>query len=254
MALNKVTEKIQGHPDWHATSLADFEEWVDIVQDRTDTTIFRGQRKYWPLLPSISRNHDLEMVLVHERELLEKFKKEAPRTLQLVPKSDWDWLVVAQHHGLPTRLLDWTFDAYVALWFALYKAESDDSKPEVWVMNPLKDDVIQSLDKARPFSGKRTKVFKPNFNIPRVKVQKGCFTLFKYVERGSKGFVRLEQNKYLSNRLERIRISKNFLKTILNQLSVMGFTKEMMYPDTDEVARKIKKEVLEKDTQQARWS
>lgn len=246
MALNKVTEKILGHPDWHATSLEDFEEWIDIVQDRTDTTIFRGQRRYWPLLPSISRNHDSEMVLVHERELLEKFKKEAPRTLQLVPKSDWDWLVVAQQHGLPTRLLDWTFDAYAALWFALYKAESDDSKPEVWVMNPLKDDVIQFLDKTRPFSGKRTKVFKPKFNIPRVKVQKGCFTLFKYVERSSKGFVPLERNIYLRKRLERIRISANSLKTILKQLRVMGYTKRMMYPDTDEVARMIKKEVLEK--------
>ena len=42
MALNKVTEKIQGHPDWHATSLEDFEEWVDIVKGRTDTTIYRG--------------------------------------------------------------------------------------------------------------------------------------------------------------------------------------------------------------------
>jgi len=71
--------------------------------------------------------------------------------------------------------------------------------------------------------------------------------LFKYVERSSKGFVPLEQNKYLRKRLERIRIFSYSLETILKQLRVMGYTKEMMYPDTDEVARKIKKEVLEKD-------
>ena len=186
------------------------------------------------------------MVLVHERELLEKFKNEAPRTLQLVPNSDWDWLVVAQHHGLPTRLLDWSFDPYAALWFALEKAKLDDSKPEVWVMSPLKDDVVQALDKTRPFSGKRTKVFKPNFNIPRVRAQKGCFTLFKYVERISKGFVPLEQNKYLGKRLERVRISTNSLNIMLNQLRAMGYKKSMMFPDTDGVARKIKKEVFGK--------
>jgi FRG domain len=246
MALIKVSNKIQGHPDWHATSLEDFEEWVEIVKGKTDTTIYRGQRNYWPLLPSISRNNDLEMVLVHERELLEKFKNEAPRTLQLVPNSDWDWLVVAQHHGLPTRLLDWSFNPYVALWFAIKKAKLNDSNPEVWVMNPLIDDVVQSLDKARPFSGKRTKIFKPNFNIPRVRAQNGCFTLFKYVESVSKRFVPLEKNKYLGKRLVRVRITKNSLTIILKQLRAMGFKKSMMFPDTDGVARKIKEEVFSK--------
>lgn len=244
MALNKETQFIHGHPVWNATSLEDFEEWVDSVKDRTETTIFRGQRKDYNLLPNISRNDNAGNLLVQERALLARFKKEAPRCLQIVPRNDWEWLVVAQHHGLYTRLLDWTYDPYVALWFALEKAAKKDSRPEVWVMNPLADDVIDSFEHSRPFSGKRTKIFKPSFDIPRVRAQKGCFTLFKYVEKSEKGFVPLERNKYLRRRFERVRIAKRVATTIIAQLKAMDYTRSIMYPDIDEVARRVQSKVL----------
>ena len=55
-----------------------------------------------------------------------------------------------------------------------------------------KDDVIKSLEKARPFQGNRTKLFHTSFKIPRIKKQKGCFILFKYIEKMESGFVRLD--------------------------------------------------------------
>jgi len=198
MALNKVTELLHGHPDWHATSLSDYEEWIDKTKKNSSMTIFRGQRRYWPLLPGISRNNSVDTILRDEKILFSKFKKEAERCLHLIPETDWDWLVVAQHHGLPTRLLDWTHNPYIGLWFAIERAHKEGSQPEVWSLKPEKADIITSLDKTRPFSGKRTKVFNTSFSIPRIRAQMGCFTLFRYVEKSEKGFVPLESDLLLN--------------------------------------------------------
>jgi hypothetical protein len=69
-----------------------------------------------------------------ERHLLRNFRKYA-RGTPMPDDSDWTWLALAQHHGLPTRLLDWTYSPYVALHFATAHPESFDRDGVIWCVD-----------------------------------------------------------------------------------------------------------------------
>jgi FRG domain len=100
----------------HLTDLLYEDSWVESLGLFRSRFVFRGEPS-----PSIRLRTSLQRLGRFagsiEPHLLRNFRKFAPPS-EAFGDSLWNWLALAQHHGLPTRLLDWTFSPYVALHFA----------------------------------------------------------------------------------------------------------------------------------------
>jgi len=107
--------------------------WNEGIGRYRSSFVFRGlSDKTYPMDTSLMRLGGPYKEL--EKHLLRNFRKYA-QSMAGELGSFWRLLTVAQHYGLPTRLMDWTYSPYVALHFATENLERFDADGVIWVVN-----------------------------------------------------------------------------------------------------------------------
>ena len=227
-------------------SVSSFKEFQDIILaiPIEELTLYRGQNTDKALLPKIAR-YNVNDVQKVEREMLEDFQRRSLHLIDLHPGNSWDWLALAQHHGMATRLLDWTENPLIALWFSMATKEQIATEYSVvWGFRVPPEDIVASTDRLNPFEEGTTKVFRPNHITKRISAQFGWFTIHKYNEQHK--FVAFENNKDYSDKLFKIEVRSECFSECKRRLHNFGINSASMYPDIDGLAKHVEWLYLEK--------
>jgi len=120
---------------------------------------FRGLvNAEWPLITTMARTKG---ALENERALMNRFKQNALEFLDRPPQDEWEWLFLMRHHGLPSRLLDWTESPLIGLYFAVTPVlhggasesdltRDDDKDGALWCLLPKELNRVSPLYSSGP--------------------------------------------------------------------------------------------------------
>jgi len=205
-------------------------ELFHIFEGRTSGRImyFRGQVRDWSLRPSLARESVTEQERAKESECFEKLAEVLPNV------NDWERATIAQHYGVPTRLLDWSENPLVGIYFALDDKNYDKEDGVIWVFED-RTFVVKKVASLRDDSGlRKLKYPRPyrawkdlQLEIPRTKAQRGSVTS---QPDSSKEFNEqtFDQN---TQSLKKFIVPKQSKTQLRKQLEILGVTEERLFPD-----------------------
>jgi hypothetical protein len=207
--------------------------------------LFRGQNKDWDLIPKLVRLKLKGELKTIEKLMFNEFKRTSIPLSQLQPKSDWDVIALAQHHGLPTRLLDWTYSAIVALWFAVNETAPNkeggiENYGVVWLLKTKPKNF--DIDEESPFSNKNTRIFRPNIISQRISAQSGVFTVHKFISNNPSlkhDVVQFNTHKGFKDRLIKIKIPHEKFPDLRVKLNLAGINASTVFPDIDGLCKHL---------------
>lgn len=189
---------------------------------------YRGENSSgYKLRPKLGRSKfdSEENWLEAEDSAFREFRRRSYPFLQSRPASEMEWLALAQHHGLATRLLDWTENPLVAAFFALRNWE----EPGHRIIYALDTEDFNFIDEEEsPFQITEVVLHEPNHLSPRITAQHGLFTvhpnpirIFRHVK------------------LQRWRINSSAVIDMMVALDNLGFNAEALFPGLDGVAGRV---------------
>lgn len=234
-------------------TLSDYMAVFHTVVSSPDTYWFRGHSDAsWTLTPSALR-YDTKAKRDAALKLVSEFKRIAEIKLARPPGDDEDlkWVQIARHYGLPTRLLDWTENALIALYFS---CEDTDTDGLVFVLKPtdlnrsVKNRMarivtahqdVKLIDKYWSLGGERSQRglhtigINPVWNSERIVAQRGAFTLH-----GSRDFALTER---IASSLVALPIMREVKERLLTELQRVGVDELTIFPELDHACNYLKK-------------
>lgn len=231
--------------------LSEFTEFVELLPK--EFTLSRGQAIGYDLLPS-SLRLDKSNIRKYSRSasqyFLNEFKISSHNYMRFPTdiNGDYEWMVYAQHYGIPTRLLDFTFSHVVSLMFAVENAfeDIDNKDAEVWFLNPihLNNKFANRSEILNIANGETLNL--ESYNGPvaiksrklneRINAQNGLFVYFQDVMDP----VKSPLNKIVNeNILKKLVIKGEYKKDILSSLYSMGIGFTTLYPELQSVSKDI---------------
>ncbi|WP_157829049.1 FRG domain-containing protein [Colwellia sp. 75C3] len=232
--------------------MREISEFLSSIDNFSDVNYYRGHADtQWALLPSLARI-DVSSINTSsigiwnsyewsnlEREILRAFEKHGCSLLKTPPKNSLEWLIHAQHHGLPTRLLDWSLNPLKALFFAVENPELDHLDGAVFGVSVMTNFVMDKYVEIQNI-GKITGFNSSSLNM-RVAAQEGCFTLSP-MPGGLNSFTEVKVDRNSVDYLGKYEIPKESKPALRKQLHKLGVTHKFLFPDLDGLAKSIKRD------------